>query len=392
MQGLPISAMTASCAAGNGLPAIRSALQRERSGLRPNSFPRCDLDTWIGMVDDVVTVRLPDGFERYDCRNNRLAMLGLEQDGFIEQVTALRRRYGASRVACVMGTSTAGIEQTEQAYRAMGDGDGLATGEGGDYVHNPHTSTRFVAEVLGLSGPTLTISTACSSSAKVFLSAARLIAAGLADSAVVGGVDSLCLSVLHGFHSLELVSNQPCRPFDRTRNGLNLGEGAGFAILDPDPGQCIGRLLGGGERSDAWHMASPHPEGAGAIAAMTEALASAGYDPEQVDYINCHGTATPMNDRIEAAAIRQVFALPPPASSTKGWTGHALGAAGILESVISLLAISDAFMPASFNCAEPEADWEDFVLIQARRQPVQAVLSNSFGFGGSNCSLLFGAS
>lgn len=379
--------MTATCAAGAGLEAIRESLYTQASGLRPNDFADCDLSTWVGRVDDVESVRIAPAQREYECRNNRLALLGLEQDGFAARVASVRRRFGAERVACVLGTSTAGIEHSERAYRHPEDSNRFNS----RLAHNPHTSTRFVAELLGLSGPVMTISTACSSSAKVFASAARLIDAGLADAAVVGGVDSLCLSVLHGFNSLELVSEQPCRPFDRDRNGLSLGEAAGFAVLESDPSSSIGRLLGWGETSDAWHMAAPHPEGRGAISAMQTALASAGLEPAEVDHINCHGTATPMNDRIEAGALRHVFGNPPPAVSTKAWTGHTLGAAGIVESVFSLLAITDQRIPASLNCVEPEPDWSDFILRQTRPASVRIVLSNSFGFGGSNCSLLFGA-
>jgi len=387
MRALHISAMTATCAAGAGLEAIRKSLYAQVSGLRANDFADCDLSTWIGRVDGVERVPMAPSQRDYECRNNRLALLGLEQDGFVARAASVRRRYGAERIACVLGTSTAGIEQSEQAYRHPEDSNRF----GSRLAHNPHTSTRFVAETLGLTGPVMTISTACSSSAKVFASAARMIDAGLADAAVVGGVDSLCLSVLHGFNSLELVSEQPCRPFDRDRNGLSLGEAAGFALLESDPSSSIGRLLGWGETSDAWHMAAPHPEGRGAIAAMQAALASAGLEPGSVDHINCHGTATPMNDRIEAGALRQVFGTPPPAVSTKAWTGHTLGAAGIIESVFSLLAITDQRIPASLNCVQPEPDWSDFIQCRARPAPVKVVLSNSFGFGGSNCSLLFGA-
>lgn len=379
--------MTATCAAGAGLEAVRKSLRAQVSGLRANDFEDCELNTWIGRVDGVERVPIPSSQRDYECRSNRLALLGLEQDEFVARAASLRRRFGAERIACVLGTSTAGIEQSERAYRHPEDSNRF----GSRLAHNPHTATRFVAETLGLTGPVLTISTACSSSAKVFASAARLIDAGLADAAVVGGVDSLCLSVLHGFNSLELVSEQPCRPFDRDRNGLSLGEAAGFALLEPEPSSSIGRLLGWGETSDAWHMAAPHPEGRGAIAAMQTALASAGLEPGSVDHINCHGTATPMNDRIEAGALQQVFGTPPPAVSTKAWTGHTLGAAGIVESVFSLLAIADQRIPVSLNCVQPEPDWSDFILRRARSAPVKIVLSNSFGFGGSNCSLLFGA-
>lgn len=390
MRPLSVTAMTLTCAAGTGLAALRPALIEGRSGLRANDFPHCQLETWIGRVDGVEETELTGDLAEFDCRNNRLALLGLEQDNFIAQVEALKKRVPASRIACVIGTSTAGIGVTEEAYREMGPEERFQPRHRLPRVHTPHTSAAFTARVLGLDGPVLTISTACSSSAKVFASAARLVAAGLADAAVVGGVDSLCLSVLYGFHSLELVSNQPCRPFDQARNGLSLGEAAGFAIVEPDAETGFGRLLGWGESSDAHHMASPHPEGAGAAAAMRQALGQAGLDSEQIGYINCHGTATPLNDRVEALAIRSVFSKPPPAASTKAWTGHTLGAAGIAEAVFSLLALSDEFLPAGLNLDQPEPEWADFILRQPLRSRVEAVLSNSFGFGGSNCSLIFG--
>lgn len=385
-----VTSMTLSCAAGRGLTAIRQALAGQRSGLRANDFSGCQLDTWIGRVEGVEDTRLGPDLAEYDCRNNRLAMIGLEHDDFVNKAAALRQRYGSERIACVIGTSTAGISTTEAAYRDLGQGEHFDPAYLLPRVHTPHTSAAFVARVLGLDGPVITISTACSSSAKVFATAARLIDTGLADAAVVGGVDSLCLSVLYGFHSLELVSDQPCRPFDRARQGLSLGEGAGFAILEKSPRESLGRLLGWGESSDAHHMASPHPEGAGAGAAMAGALQRAGLEPGAIGYINCHGTATPLNDKVEAMAIRRIFSRPPPAASTKGWTGHTLGAAGIAESVFSLLALNDGYLPAGLNLNDPEPEWADFVLLEPLTRRVDAVLSNSFGFGGSNCALIFG--
>ncbi|TVQ29158.1 MAG: beta-ketoacyl-ACP synthase [Wenzhouxiangella sp.] len=390
MTPLSITDMTLTCAAGTGLDAIRRALAEGNSGLRANDFPHCELKTWIGRVDGVEDTELHGDLAEFDCRNNRLALLGLQQDDFIARVEALKARVPADRIACVIGTSTAGIGVTEEAYRDMGEDEVFLNRHRLPRVHTPHTSAAFAARVLGLNGPVLTISTACSSSAKVFASAARLIEAGLADAAVVGGVDSLCLSVLYGFHSLDLVSDQPCRPFDRARKGLSLGEAAGFAILENKAAGGYGQLLGWGESSDAHHMASPHPEGAGAAAAMREALARAQLPAHAIGYINCHGTATPLNDEVEARAIAQVFDQPPPAASTKGWTGHTLGAAGIAESVFSLLALSDDFLPAGLNLDDPEDEWAGFILRQSRQQRVDAVLSNSFGFGGSNCSLIFG--
>jgi len=384
--------MSLSCAAGSGLTALRQALEVGRTGLRPNDFEPCTLTTWIGRVEGVEHVQLAADLAEFDCRNNRLAELGLQSDDFISHIEALKARIAPERIACVIGTSTAGIGCTEEAYRGLGESPHFDTSFLLPRVHTPHTSSAYVAQRLGLHGVVMTISTACSSSAKVFAAAARLINAGLADAAVVGGVDSLCQSVLYGFHSLELVSEQPCRPFDRSRNGLSLGEGAGFAILESDPEQSLGRLAGWGESSDAHHMASPHPEGQGAMAAMRQALNSAGIGPSDIGYINCHGTATPMNDQVEAHAIHRVFDAPPPAASTKGWTGHTLGAAGIVESVFSLLALTDGFLPAGLNLDEPEEAWSDFILTQSRHEQVEHVLSNSFGFGGSNCCLIFARS
>jgi 3-oxoacyl-[acyl-carrier-protein] synthase-1 len=391
MTQLHIAAPTLTCAAGSGLDALRSALAASRSGLRANDYPNCELDTWIGRVEGVEDVELEGELERFQCRNNQLASLAMDQDGFRERAASLLERHGPERVACVIGTSTAGISSTELAYRELDANDDFRPQHVLPWVHTPHTSAAFVAATLGLEGPVQTVSTACSSSAKVFATAARLIESGWADAAVVGGVDSLCLSVLYGFHSLELVSPEPCRPFDRERRGLNLGEAAGFAIVEREPEESCARLLGWGETSDAHHMASPHPEGAGAIAAMRQALQHAGLRPESIGYVNCHGTATPMNDRIEAAGLRTVFGAPPPASSTKGWTGHTLGAAGITETVFSLMALADGYLPASLNCAQPEAGAEDFILLEGRHERVDAVMSNSFGFGGSNCTLVLGA-
>ncbi|MDZ7789084.1 MAG: beta-ketoacyl-[acyl-carrier-protein] synthase family protein [Xanthomonadales bacterium] len=391
MNDLHIAAMTLTCAAGTGLDAVRAALSGGRSGLRANDYPHCDLDTWIGRVDDVEDISLAGDLARFQCRNNQLAELALRQDGFRDRAAALLERHRPERVACVMGTSTAGISSTELAYRELDENGEFRAEHVMPWVHTPHTSAAFVAAALGLEGPVQTVSTACSSSAKVFATAARLIESGWADAAVVGGVDSLCLSVLYGFHSLELVSTDPCRPFDRGRNGLNLGEAAGLAIVERNPDASLGRLLGWGETSDAHHMASPHPEGAGAISAMRRALDRAGMSPQAIGYVNCHGTATPMNDRIETMALRTVFGAPPPAGSTKAWTGHTLGAAGITEAVFSLLALGDGYLPASLNCADPEPDAGDFILREGRREKVSAVMSNSFGFGGSNCTLIMGA-
>jgi 3-oxoacyl-[acyl-carrier-protein] synthase-1 len=219
-----------------------------------------------------------------------------------------------------------------------------------------------------------------------------MIAADLCDAAVVGGADSLCLTTLYGFGSLELLSREPCRPFDAQRSGISIGEGAGFALLEraqrPLPDDAI-VLLGVGESSDAFHMSTPHPEGAGARAAMAGALASAGITPRDVDYINLHGTATRSNDTAEEKAVYELFGADTPCSSTKGATGHLLGASGIVESLICALALREGFMPGSPNTQQLDPSMRVRYLLETRAAPPRKVMSNSFGFGGSNCSLIF---
>ncbi|WP_172705403.1 beta-ketoacyl-[acyl-carrier-protein] synthase family protein [Variovorax paradoxus] len=389
---LQISAYTATSAVGVGKEPLAEALEHSRSGLRANDFGPAPLPTWIGRVDGLEEIRLPEAFAHWDCRNNRLAWLGLSADGFLEAVAAARRRHGAARIALILGTSTSSIGETELAYTQL-DADGhFPPAQRRPAVHTPHSLAMFVQEVLGLEGPSETISTACSSSAKVFASAERLIRLGLVDAAVVGGVDTLCGSVLFGFNSLELVSGGPCRPFDPDRDGISLGEAAGFALLErADAASATGlQLLGYGEASDAHHMSTPHPEGLGAERALDEALARAGLAPEAIDYINMHGTASQKNDEVEGALVARRFPARTHASSTKGFTGHTLGAAGIVEAVISLLAIERGLMPGTVNSAALDPGFGPQIRLAPAHGEVRYALSNSFGFGGNNCALVFG--
>jgi 3-oxoacyl-[acyl-carrier-protein] synthase-1 len=251
----------------------------------------------------------------------------------------------------------------------------------------------YVRQRCGLEGPAVAVSCACASSAKAFASARRMIDAGLIDAAVVGGVDSLCLTTLYGFHSLQLTSPTPCRPFDVARDGISIGEAAAFALLERAPevvdaGSVL--LLGIGESSDAYHMSAPHPEGLGARLAMQAALHAAGLEPGDIDYINLHGTGTPSNDRSESQAVTSLFGPTTPCSSTKGATGHTLGAAGALEAVISALAIQNGLMPGGVPSTSLDPTLTAHYIKDNRRQRITRVLSNSFGFGGTNCSLIFG--
>jgi 3-oxoacyl-[acyl-carrier-protein] synthase-1 len=396
MMPLSLTRFTATSCIGRGLAATRQALETLHSGLKPCDFETVTIETQIGEVEGLEAVRLPAPLIAFDCRNNRLAQLGLTQDGFAEAVRASAARWGRERVGVFMGTSTAGILETEIAFRHRDPASG-ALPAGFDYQHrqNSFSVSAYVRQALELRGPAATLCTACSSSAKVFAVAARMIESGLIDAAVVGGVDSLCLTTLYGFHALQLTSRHACRPFDRQRDGLSIGEAAAFALLersvtaassDGDPVW----LLGHGESSDAHHMSSPHPQGAGARMAMQRALASAGVDAPAVDYINLHGTGTPSNDSAESLAVEAVFGSATPASSTKGATGHTLGAAGALEAVICALSLRHGFKPAGLHCTEPDPQLHLNYLTELQREPVRVALSNSFGFGGVNCALLFG--
>lgn len=392
MDPLILSAYTLVSALGRGLDDTCTALRNRRSGLSPCDFLDAGLNTWVGRVAGVEAVILPAEFRHFDCRNNRLAYLGLMEDGFAVAVAAARARYGAERVGVVVGTSTSGILETELAYRARDAASGeLPAGFSYQFAHNTFSVADFTRCVLGLRGPALAVSTACSSSSKAFASGYRLIAAGLCDAVVVGGVDSLCLTTLLGFSSLELVSDQPCRPADRHRNGISIGEAAGYALLErPRAGLGGVALLGYGESTDAYHMSSPHPEGLGARLAMSAALERAALAPEQVDYVNLHGTATRSNDAAEDKAVTALFGDRVPASSIKGWTGHTLGAAGIANAIASCLSIRDGFVPVSLNTVEVDPELRGWIAMEPLERPLRHVLSNAFGFGGNNVSLVFG--
>jgi len=394
LNPLWLSYFTATTSIGHGLDQTLDALRQRRAGLAPCAFDTVDLATFIGEVAGVDAVQLPAHLADFDCRNNRLALLGLMQDGFAEAVRAAIAKYGAQRIGVFLGTSTAGILQTELAYRRR---DPVTGAFPADFIygatHNTFSVADFTRHYFGLRGPAVVVSSACSSSAKVFATARRMMAAGLIDAALVGGVDSLCLTTLYGFNSLGLISEQPCRPFDAQRNGISIGEAAAYALLERTPEHLDADavlLLGIGESSDAYHMSSPHPDGLGARMAMQDALEMAGLEPADIDYINLHGTATPSNDAAEAKAVTAVFGVGTPCSSTKGATGHTLGAAGGVEAVICALALQHGLLPAGLNTRQLDPALDLDYLLDNREQPVAHVLSNSFGFGGTNCSLIFG--
>jgi len=395
-EPLVLTVRTAVSAVGQGVAAHREALLSRTGGLVPNDFDPA-LGGWIGRVPGIEAHALPPAMAGFDCRNNRLADMALRNDGFADAVAEACAEYGAGRIAVVLGTSTSGVTAAEDAYRRR-EGDGpLPAGFDYDHTQDLFSLGSYVRAVLGLRGPALVISTACASSARCFMDAGQLIRTGVCDAAVVGGADSLCRLTLHGFAALELLSPDPCRPCGADRTGISIGEAAGFALLERAgarrrDGRTTPRmaLLGAGASSDGHHMSSPHPEGLGAISAMREALRSAGLTPKDVGWVNLHGTGTRANDAAEDLAVAAVFAAAVPCSSTKGWTGHTLGACGILETVIAGECMAGGFIAGCLGIDAPDPAFRAQVTAVTLERPVRTVVSNSFGFGGTNCSLILG--
>jgi 3-oxoacyl-[acyl-carrier-protein] synthase-1 len=364
-----------------------------RPALRAVDMDDVPVPCWVGRVDGLDDRPLDGSLAPFDCRNNRLAALALEADGFAGQVLATRERLGAARIGLFIGTSTSGIRHTEHCYRHHFEHS--TRGLGADLrfatTHAYVSVADFCRRRLGLGGPGMVISTACSSGAKAFAAAHRALAAGLCDAAVVGGVDTLCATTLMGFHALGLLSPTPCAPWSRGRSGISIGEGAAFALLDlAQDGDGDLALLGYGESGDAYHVTAPHPEGAGAVQAMRAALDTAGLAAGDIDYINLHGTGTPANDRSEDLAVNTLFGGAVPVSATKGWTGHTLGAAGAVEAVLSLLCVEAGLLPGTLNTDAVDPDLAAPLVRRSERCNIGRALSNAFGFAGNNCALVLG--
>jgi 3-oxoacyl-[acyl-carrier-protein] synthase II len=316
----------------------------------------------------------------------------------LEAVAHARLDAGTlARAALVLGTGTGGADLTEAYYRAVLRGEHPPARE--LVPHQPASVTDVVARRLDVRGPRTTIMTACSSSATAIGYAADRVRLGHVDVALAGGAEALCRLAYAGFSSLRATSPEPCRPFDAERKGLSLGEGAAMLVLEEleharaRGAEILALFAGYGVTADAYHMTAPHPEGDGAARAMRAALADAGLDSSQVEYVNAHGTATPYNDSAETAAIKAVLgerAPRVPVSSIKSMVGHTLGAAGAIEAVASVLTIARGFIPPTVNLRTPDPAFGlDFVPGAAREQRVDVVLSNSFAFGGNNTTLAF---
>ncbi|WP_299877572.1 beta-ketoacyl-ACP synthase [uncultured Cocleimonas sp.] len=375
-------------AVADNIEQLRIAIKNQKSGLRKNDFPFSDLDTWIGRVSAIDDIDLGE----WQSRNNAMAAYGLQQGTILAQLENLKTRFRPSRVGIIMGSSTSSIDRTETAYRHLDENGALTAEYQQATVHNPHGPGLFVAHQTGVTGPAITINTACSSSAKVFATGARWLQSLVVDAVLVGGVDTLCYSVLHGFDSLQLLSQDPCKPFDNDRDGINLGEASGYAILmraeDCETDTGI-ELAGYGESSDAHHMSHPHPEGLGAKQAIESALTMAKLPAEEIDYINLHGTSSQANDSIEGKLIGSMFPSSTQCSSTKGWMAHTLGAAGITEALIAIDAARTDLIPGSLNLSNLDNELDFSITAENIERPLTHVMSNSFGFGGNNCCLVF---
>ncbi|HHQ4050760.1 beta-ketoacyl-[acyl-carrier-protein] synthase family protein [Citrobacter sp. Cm046] len=383
-----ISAVGMINALGNDADEIAANLTR---GIAPGMRARTD---WLqghpcavlaGIDGELPTI--PDNFRAHRSRNNQLLLAALAQ--IQPQVDDAIARYGRDRIAIVLGTSTSGLDEGDVHV------DLTLNGKVSTEWHYPQQElgdpSRFLSHWLALDGPAFTLSTACSSSARAIMSGRRLIESGLADIAIVGGADTLSRMPINGFHSLESLSLTRCQPFGRDRSGITIGEGAALMLLTREP-QPIA-LLGVGESSDAYHISAPHPQGEGAIRAIGQALNDAGITPDQVGYINLHGTATPLNDQIESKVVNAIFGENVPCSSTKHLTGHTLGAAGITEAAISMLILQrDLPLPPQDFSQSPRDETLPPCGIIEQPQPLArpVILSNSFAFGGNNASILLG--
>lgn len=387
---LGLTAMGLATPLGRGKANVAAQLS---TGTRSGLLPRRDLIPGREVHVGTVAGDLPAAPPRYDSRNSRLMMAALGE--IAPEITAAARRYGRERIAVVLGTSTSGIAEGESAFAAQRR-DG-AWPAGFHYRQQELGAlATMAAEALDLAGPAYTIATACSSSAKVFATAQRMIAAGLCDAAIVGGADSLCGTTLNGFASLEALSQGLSNPFSIHRDGINIGEAAAAFLLTREVAPV--QFLGIGESSDAHHVSAPDPEGRGAFAAMQAALTSSGLAPDDISYINLHGTGTPLNDSMEGKAVSALFGNEVPCGSTKGMTGHTLGAAGACEAALLWLILHPDFASGQLpphvwdGARDPQIPPINLVVpgMAAPRRERVAMLSSSFAFGGNNAALIFG--
>ncbi len=377
-----------SAAGNNRDETLKHLLAGDRSGLvlndnyGPNPVYVGEVNAELPSIDKQYSV--------YNCKNNRLLLAAYQQ--IKPTVESMIKRYGRDRIGVVLGTSTSGVRNTELALASVAK-TGVKPVEFHYKQQQLAGGADFLANYLGLKGPVYAISTACSSSGKAFSSARRLIALDLCDAVIVGGADSLCRFTLHGFNALESVSTGLCKPFGQHRDGINLSEAAALFVMSKEQGPV--ELQGIGASSDAYHFSAPDPEGVAVISAMESALNDANKIAADIDYINLHGTATPLNDRMESKAVNQVFTHTTAVSSTKGMTGHALGAAAALELGICWMLLTEndpqGHLIANINDDDNDKSLAALNLIKQNQQlkrTINSCQSNSFAFGGNNISLI----
>jgi 3-oxoacyl-[acyl-carrier-protein] synthase I len=383
---IPITGFAVCNALGTTTRAVAGALREGRTGLGPSPIA-VPFPTAVGAIREPLAA-LPPALSGWNTRTAQLAQLLLSQ--LAPELEALRGRVRPERIGIILGTSTAGADVTEDAYRHYVANGSLPEAYDLWRHHTYGAILHVVASLSGARGPGWVVSTACTSSAKPLATAQRLIAGGMLDAVIVGGIDTLCGMTLRGFFCLDALAPTPCQPFSSARKGISIGEGGALLILERD-GDAVALLEAVGESSDAYHISAPHPEGTGAQAAMERALSIAGATAREVDHVNAHGTGTRLNDSAEAKAISRVFAHEPPVVSTKGFTGHMLGGAGACEAVISILALTEGWLPPSLGADPIDPTIKLNIPMQVTHGRFRRVISNSFAFGGNNVSVLLRA-
>ena len=363
----------------------KNLFSEQRSGLTPASLKN-GKKSYIGQIQNVLE-KIPAGFGELESRNNQLLFNVFRQIEASFEI--LKKNIDPKKTGIVLGTSTSGISDVEDAFIFKAENESFPD----NYHYKKHemgSPSEFLAKLTDCQGPVYTVSCACSSGSKAIASASRLLATGVCDLVICGGVDTLCNLTLLGFDSLEVISENKCIPFSKNRDGINIGEAGALFLMTNQVAKL--NLCGYGESSDAYHQSAPAPDGAGAQVAMEKALKSAEISPEKINYVNLHGTSTIQNDSMEAKAVNAVFKNGVAASSTKSLTGHTLGAAGAIEAAFSLLCIENNRVPVHHWDNEADENIADIKLIESSsaNATVQRVMSNSYAFGGNNCSLIFG--
>lgn len=398
---LPISAYSICTAVGTDTAQVAAGLAAGAQGLvRLSDAQAAEITTHVGRITAPLPP-IPAPFAGLASRQLQIALHLVE--AMREPIERALHRWGAHRIGVFIGTTTGGMDGTEARIHP---GDAITARLASTHAddtpwyrsHALHVTADFIAAISHTTGPRYIISTACSSSAKVFGSARRLIALGVIDAALIGGVDTLCRFTVRGFHGLGILASERCRPFSTERQGINIGEGGALLLVERDEGSLPvlrGRLLGVGESCDAHHMTHPEPNGRGARESMRRAILDAGRPASDIGLVNAHGTGTAINDAIEAHAIAAELPHGPPVFSSKASIGHLLGASGAAEAVLTLMALDLGIAPPSIGCDPFDEtlpiDVRSVARSWARGPNPMLGLSNSFGFGGHNVSLILEA-